>query len=161
MVWCTSLQHAKHWPPEQDKRPVFFFFFFNFPSTSQSYRTHQHLHQWVNPLYPDTRGTWPKTDAIDGENESEFKEKRMGDLMDPIWPLLEKDKELQELGILTSLSVLFLISHLWRNIMKNRKKANYSRTSLNVWVFLQLFPVGWFLLKITNFIFNLINEKPT
>lgn len=32
--------------------------------------------------------------------------------MDPIWPLLEKDKELQELEILTSLSVQFLISQL-------------------------------------------------
>ncbi len=32
--------------------------------------------------------------------------------MDTIWSLLERNKELQELGILTSLSVQFLISQL-------------------------------------------------
>lgn len=148
MVWCTSLQHAKHGPPEQDERPVFF----NSPSTSQSYHTHQHLHQWVNPLCPDTRGTRPKI-------ERKMERKRMGDLMDTIWSLLERDKELQELGILTSLSMQFLISQLETLWRPERRQIVEEHHWIYCWFFNyghNYVPVGWFLLKWTNFIFSFL-----
>lgn len=116
MVWCTPLQHAKHGPPEGDERSVFL----NSPSTSQSYRARQHLHQWVNVLYP-----WHKRDTTQDRCDR-WRE----------WVWEEKDGRLDgyhlaiagiRQGILTSLSVQSLISHLWGNIMVNLKCLQFKK----------------------------------